>query len=202
MKNFLAFSTLIVALSCSSAQAQQFYLSDDANDPFAGVDLVLDLNEVSSLYVFVVNDNPSAGAGLLSALSYNIGSSDAAVAEGISHVFEDDANRWFFSNPGTPGDLLVGASAARNTILGGTGILNDVTTLVGTLDVQGTAVGVTNTSLTIGGQGVTVDGNSANANPSFFGDGTITVQNAIPEPSTGLIALAAVGFGLIRRRRA
>lgn len=194
MKKYLALAAMIVCLSSSAVHAQQIILSTSAIDAFAGSDLNLNLGDSGSLYVWVNNNS----GGTVDAMGLDILSSDPAILEATAHLISNPSSRWFATGPGTLGDLVTGSNAF--VLITETGIADGELVLHSEIQFDATALGVTTVNIQESPFGVTVDG--LDVNPDFsLGSGTVTVGNAIPEPATGLVVLAACGLAVVRRRR-
>ena len=196
MKKFFALAAVIVCLAASSAKAQEILVSTSAVDPFAGSDLALDVGETGFLYIWVNNNSGFS----INSFSVDV-FGDSNIASPVSHSVQN-SGQWDNTSDGTLGDLVTGAGALDFSFTGSSlGILDGEVSLFSILEVFGENEGTTGVDLALGSNGMTWDYGNATGQP-VFGGGSITVSAGIPEPATGLAALAVVGLGLIRRRRA
>lgn len=191
---------LAVFLTASTANAQvDIFYSTSNSDSNAGSDLELSLGDSGSMYVWVTNND----GAVIDGMGVDFLSSDASVLEATGFSVDNSGGFWTNDSGGSNlvlGDLVTNQVSIALPGLSGTGQPNDGTAyLYGQIDFDTTALGTTDLSIAENSFLISVSGNSPQS--VNFGNGSVTVVNAIPEPSSVLVLAGLLGGVLLRRRR-
>lgn len=199
MKKIAIMMALLLAL-VSNAQADIIF-STSNTDAFAGSDLNLaNVGDTGRMYVWV----STAPNQVINGMSVNIDSDDASVLQATSHlIYNPNGTRWNGVSAGTLGDLVTDFRALALFPPFGIGTTgpNDFV-LFSEVNFVATAEGTTNLGFSEGPLSVTYRGGTTTIwNTWNIGTGSVTVGNAIPEPSTAALAGVLAVAGLMVRRR-
>lgn len=200
MKRVVFSLAMLLSLMAAPAMAAVQF-STSGTDANQGNSLSLQVGQTGSMFVWISTDQGQTVAGI----GMDILSSDANVLEGTAYNIANPNNRWLAPNAGTVGDLVTGSNAFALPGISGTGLGTNGQAdfqLFSEIQFNATAAGATNLSLQINGNGFG-DSTGADLAGTVAGVAGNVSVSAVPEPSSmALLAMAAGGACLRRRRRA
>lgn len=203
MKTIVLTVLFCLLSTCVSTTHADVVFSRSGTDASAGGNVTTIVGQTSSVFVWV----STAPAQTMTGLSFNILSSNTAVASGVSHTVQN-GGRWSTVQAGTVnsnGNLLnnhrafyiPGLTTGTGISTGGLG--NFV--LHSELQFTANSIGTTNLTFTPTTAGISFLGVGGNQwNNVVKGVGSITAS-AVPEPSAALYLLVGAAGCLISRRR-
>lgn len=194
----LGFAALAFLANTASAGLQVNFSTSDT-DANAGGDLNLVEGGTGTMFVWVSADPGQNITGF----SFEVVSSNSDVVQATDHQFLTPDGSWVDTDPGVfndstaTGNLVTGAQAFAIVPFAGTGLnTNGEFVPFSQLTLTGTAIGQSDLSFLLGGNGVSLSPED-NVAP-VFNTGSVTVS-AVPEPGS-IAMLGLLGAGYTGRR--